>query len=332
MNNIKIFSGSRYPALARRVCRRSRIELNPSMVHPYNSTGCFEYQLLDDVKGKNAYLFQTFLPNLYDNHLQIWESLEAIDAACLNGAKNITLVASYVPYGRSDKTPGEKKFLPGTNVSLELLIRCWQTAGANRVIIVDPHSKKFAKFFNSVQCCKFLRHATVYEIDPTDLIVSEIKTEIDENPENFVLLTPDEGALERNTRLQKKLGIKMLCADKNRIKDNDVQSIKKDWSTEDTKGKKIIFRDDEVSSGGTVKKTLNGLGASESIVIATHGVFSEGALENLQQIENLEKIIVTDTLPISAEIKDALPVKIISVAGLISQQIIQIEKEIENIK
>ena len=322
MKNIKIFSGSAYPELAEKVCKILGTKLSPSKTYTY-STGCFERQLRDNVKGKNVYLFQTSLPNLCDNHIQIWEGLEMIDAASKNKAENITLVASYVPYARSDKIPGDPEFLPGTNISAELLIRCWQIAGANRVIVVDPHSKRFTTFFN---------YATVYEIDPTDLIVSEIKSEIAENPENSILLTPDKGALKRNLELQKILGIKMLCAEKSRIKDDEVKSIKKDWSVKDTEGKNIYFRDDEISSGGAVKETLNGLKANKNIVIATHGVFSEKARENLQQIENLEKIIVTDTLPISEEIKNALPLKIISVADLIAQTIIQIEKEIKDIR
>lgn len=333
--NIKIFSGSTYPELAKKVCEILGIELSPSKTHIYGSTGCFERQLQDDVKGKNVYLFQTFLPNINANHLQIWEGLEMIHAASLNGAKNITLVASYVPYGRSDKVPGDKKFLLGTNVSAELLIMCWQIAGVNRVIVVEPHSNRFAEFFNSDQRnynYKLSRYATVYKIDSADLIASEIEPEIAKNPENSLLLAPDKGAKDRNKKLQDILGIKMLCAEKDREKDDKVRSIRKEWNVKDTEGKDIYFCDDEISSGGTVKATLKGLKANKNIIIATHGVFSGNARENLQQVENLEKIIVTDTLPISAEIRDALPLKIISVAGLISQAIIQIEKEIENIK
>lgn len=330
MKSIKIFSGSSYQELAEEVCRILGIKLSPSRSYVYESTGCIEYQLKEDVKGRNVYLFQTFLPNLYLNHLQIWEGLQMIDAASLNGAKNITLVASYVPYARSDKIPGDLKFRPGMNISAELLIRCWQVAGVDSVIVVDPHSKRFAEFFN-LDCrnYKISRFSEFHEIDSTNLIASEVGPEIAKNKENSILLTPDEGALERNLELQEMLGIKMFCAKKKRVGDDKVQSIRKGWSIKDTEGKDIYFRDDEISSGGTVKQTLNGLKSNKNFVIATHGVFSKGALENLWQIKNLGKIIVTNTLPISTEMKDRLHLRIISVADLIAKKIVQIESEIQ---
>ena len=302
-----------------------------SKTHLYESTGCIEYQLQEDVKGKKVYLFQTFLPNLYDNHLLIWESLQMIDAASLNEAKNVTLVASYIPYARSDKVPGDKKFLSGMNISAELLIRCWQTAGADRIIAVDPHSRKFAGFFN-LDCrnYKISRLTEFCEIDTTNLIASDIGPKIAENPENSILLTPDEGALERNSELQRLLDIKMLCAKKKRMRDDKVRSVREGWTAKDTKGKDVYFRDDEISSGSTVKKTLEGLKSNKNFVIATHGVFSKGALDNLWQIRNLGRIIVTNTLPISTEIKDRLHPRIISVADLIAKKIIHIESEIQN--
>jgi len=258
----KIFSGSSYSELAEKVCKILGVKLSSSKTYTYNSTGCFERQLQENVKGKNVYLFQTAIPNLCDNHLLNWEGLEMIDAASLNGAENITLVVSYVPYARSDKVPGDKKFLPGTNINAQLLIRCWQIAGVNRVVVVEPHSKRFTTFFNSDSPhYKLYRFTTPYEIDPTDLIASEIKPEIAKNPENSILITPDEGAFDRNEKLQKILGIRMLCAEKDRKRDAPVQSIRKNWGVEDTEGKDIYFRDDEISSADTVKGTLNGLKA-----------------------------------------------------------------------
>ena len=71
----------------------------------------------------------------------------------------------------------------------------------------------------------------------------------------------------------------------------------------DVRGKVCVLIDDMIDTGGTLVKAADLLkkqGATKVYSFATHGVFSGPAAEKIAN-SSLEKVFVTDSIPISEE-------------------------------
>ena len=91
----------------------------------------------------------------------------------------------------------------------------------------------------------------------------------------------------------------------------------------DPKGKNIIIIDDMIDTAGTICHAATSLkekGAKQVSVMATHPVFSGSAYENLGK-EDIDKIVVTNTLPIKSELTK---VDTIDVSEILAENIYQI--------
>jgi ribose-phosphate pyrophosphokinase len=89
----------------------------------------------------------------------------------------------------------------------------------------------------------------------------------------------------------------------------------------DVRGKVAVIVDDMIDTGGTLgaaARTVMDEGAKEVYAVATHGVFSGNAFENLSN-SPLSGIVVTDTIPI----REGAPemIRVISTADLLTESI-----------
>ncbi len=88
-------------------------------------------------------------------------------------------------------------------------------------------------------------------------------------------------------------------------------------------GKDVVMVDDILDTAGTMANAavlLKKRGARRIILVATHGLFSGQALENLAN-PAIERVIVTDTVPVSAAVLKNSKIQIVSVAPLLSEVI-----------
>lgn len=95
------------------------------------------------------------------------------------------------------------------------------------------------------------------------------------------------------------------------------------------KSKLAIIVDDMVDTGGTLMTAANALlenGAQRVIACASHPVLSGPAVERLTK-SNIEKLIVTDTIPLGKEAIECGKIEVVSVAGLLAQAIENIHNE-----
>lgn len=308
LKEIRIFSGKSHPALAEKVCQQLKIPLSPLRIEEY-SNSCSEIILEKDVRDKIVFLIQTSSPdNLFKN---IWELLLMIKTVSVFGAKEIIVIMPYISYARSDKK--HKKYSDRMIIAGEFLIELLEEKGMKRFIGVDFHSEKFEKFFSS--------KTKVYHLSALPMIAKALK---EKNLRNAILLAPDKGARKKTSLLAKELKIPFGWVEKKRIDDTNIR-IKKIYG--EITGKDVIILDDEISAGTTIKvlaKELKKLRARSLTVAVTHGLFVRDALKNFQDIKILKEIIVTDTVPISREIKKSLPLRVLSIDKLLADKIKEI--------
>lgn len=309
MRKIKIFTGRSHPGLAKKICQNLQVPLSPMEIKEY-ANGCFEIVLKDNVRKKIVFLIQTSLPDSCYLHRDIWELFQMIDATSKSGAKEAIVVMPYISYARSDKI-----YTPGMTIAAELLVRLLETSGMRRFIGIDFHSMEFERFFSS--------KTRVYHLTALPLITRYLKNR---NLKDTILLPGDQAAFKRTALLAEKLNLLPGSVTKKRISDAQVkiERIRGEIAKKD-----VIIFDDEISTGSTVRtlgEEVKRLGARSLTVAVTHGPFVKRAIGNLQELKILKEVIVTDTVPISMDAKKSLPLKVLSVAGLLAKIIREIAK------
>jgi ribose-phosphate pyrophosphokinase len=87
--------------------------------------------------------------------------------------------------------------------------------------------------------------------------------------------------------------------------------------------------DDMVDTSGTLCQAAQALkdeGAEKVVAYITHPVLSGGAVERISK-SALDELVVTDTIPLSAEAKAAVRIRQLSVAELLAETIRRILEE-----
>ena len=302
MKEIKIFSGKSHPVLAKRICQKLGVSLSCLKSKEYRN-GCFELIFEEDVCQKIVFLVQTSLPDSYTLHKNIWELFQMINFAKNCNAEEIIVIMPYVSYARSDKI-----YTQGMGISGELLVKLLEHSGMTGFIGIDFHSDKFERFFSS----------KLYHLSAIDLLAGALE---ERNPETTFILPADMGALKKCSILATKLGMPFGRVEKERISDTEVEIKKIEGEFAD---KNVIIFDDEISTGTTLKtlaKEVEGRRAKSITFVVTHGLFVGDVVKNFQDIKKLIEIIVTDTIPISKEIKESLPLKVVSISNLLAEKI-----------
>lgn len=301
MQQALFFSGKSHLELAKKVSEKLNIPLGKVLDEEYKN-GCFEKILEGDIKNKKIFLFQTSRSDFNDLHNNIWELFQMINAAKSCGAKEVIIIMPYFSYGRSDKS-----YRPGMGVASELLAKLFVTSGADGFIGIDFHSDRLEKFFS----CE------VKNLSAISLLGDAIKKN---NYNNAFILPADIGAFKKGSILAKELNLPVGQVEKERFSETEVKikGIKGDFQNKD-----VIIFDDEISTGTTLKTLAEEIEDKVNSItfVVTHGLFVGNAVSNFKAIKKLKEIIITDTIPIKEEVKDSLPLNILSVADLLAEEI-----------
>ncbi|TNE99429.1 MAG: ribose-phosphate diphosphokinase, partial [Deltaproteobacteria bacterium] len=89
-------------------------------------------------------------------------------------------------------------------------------------------------------------------------------------------------------------------------------------------GKECIIIDDMIDTAGTLIeacKALRDNGASKVYACATHPIFSNPAIERIAGAEELDQVIVTDTIPLSDAAQNLDKIKVLSTAEILAKAI-----------
>jgi ribose-phosphate pyrophosphokinase len=97
----------------------------------------------------------------------------------------------------------------------------------------------------------------------------------------------------------------------------------------DVEGRTCILVDDIIDTAGTLcaaAEALKASGAIKVIAYCTHAVLSGKALENLDN-STLDELVVTDTIPLSAEAEANPRIRQLSIADELAESIRRVSNE-----
>ncbi len=299
---LKIFSGSSHPELAKAICEYNEIPLGASEIIKFSNENIM-VRLLENVRGSDVFVVQTSCPPVNEG---IMEMLIMIDALRYASAERITAVIPYFPYARSDK-----KDKPRISITARLMADLLQTAGAHRVLTMDLHSPQIQGFF----------HIPIDQLIAAPLICDYFRNK---DLSNAVLVAGDVGESKSIGRYANRLNLPIAIIDKRR--DGDDEKARAVHLIGDVQGKDALIIDDEIASGGTLFEAVQFLkryGVRSVSAATVHPVLSGRAVERLHQIE-LDELVVTNTIPLGGKQSQYEKFKVLSVAPLLGDAIMRI--------
>lgn len=302
-DNLKIFSGSGNPELTRAVCKYLEIPLGGAKVERF-ADGEKVIRVEDDVRGRDCFVLQSTCKPVDENLVELLIYLDCLRRA---SAKRITAVVPYFGYARQDRK--DEGRVP---ITAKLVANIIAAAGANRVLAIDLHAAQVQGFFDI----------------PVDHLSGELVLSRyfrDKKISNLTVVSPDVGNMKIASRYSERLGGELAIVHKKRISGSEAiaQVI-----IGEVKGRNIVMCDDIIATAGTVcsaAKLVKERGAEKIYIGATHGVFAGQALERLKQAP-IDEIVVTDTIPLTQEVRDFGDIKVLTVSTILGEAIKRIHR------
>jgi ribose-phosphate pyrophosphokinase len=300
MKGLKIFSGNSNPQLAKKIAESAGVELGYCQINRF-ADGEIQVEIHESVRGQNIFLVQSTCPPANENYMELFILMDALRRA---SAASITAVIPYYGYARQDR-----KVAPRAPISAKLMADLLTTAGADRVVSVDLHAAQIQGFFN----------VPVDHLFAIPTLARAWRESLGWG-ENFVAVSPDAGGVERTRAFAKRVECPMAIIDKRRSGPNEAKAL---HLIGDVRDKTAIIIDDMVDTAGTLTQAVDSLyknGAKRVFAVATHPVLSGPAISRLVE-SKLEKIWVTDTIPLSEAARNCGKIEVISVASLLAEAI-----------
>ncbi len=144
---------------------------------------------------------------------------------------------------------------------------------------------------------------------------------------NLTIVSPDAGGAERARAYAKRLDAELAIIDKRRSVDDGTAEVMNVIG--DVAGRTCIIQDDIIDTAGTITKAAGALkanGAERVLACAVHGVLSGPAIERIEK-SPIDKLIVTNTIPVTGERAACKKMVVLSVARLLGQAIKSIHEE-----
>ncbi len=303
--NLRVFSGNANRVLAEEICQHLRIEVGKANVSKF-SDGEFNFQILENVRGKDCFLVQPTCPPVDTN---LMELLIMLDAFRRSSAKRITAVIPYYGYARKDR-----KDKPRVPITAKLVANLISHAGADRVLLFDLHAGQIQGFFDIPADHLFAAPVLVGYFQSLQL-------------PNLTVVAPDAGGVERARAYAKRLDAELAIIDKRRDYDR-LGEVEVLHVVGDVEGRTALIIDDMIDTAGTLVKAGEALkrnGAETVYASATHAVFSGPAVERIEA-SPIQEVVVTNTIPSENSCRSA-KVRCLSVAGILGDAISSIHDE-----
>jgi len=293
-----IFSGNAHPALANSICQHLGMPLGRINVGTF-SDGEVSVEIMENVRGHEVVLVQPTCPPTNNN---LMELLAMADACRRASTTLITALIPYLGYSRQDRRPRAARVPITSKLVADLIV----AAGINRVVTVDVHADQIQGFFN----------IPLDNVYASPVLLGDVwKCEYP----NMVVVSPDVGGVVRARALAKRLDdADLVIIDKRRPQPNMAEVMNIIGEVSD---KTCVLVDDMVDTAGTLcqaAKVLKEHRAQRVVAYITHPVLSGPAVERIDASE-LDELVVSDTIPLSAAAQACSRIRQLSVAELLAE-------------
>ena len=275
-----LFSGSSNPALSERIVDELQIEPGKAEVSRF-SDGEVNVEIHENVRGQDVFIAQSTCAPTNDNLMELMIMADAIHRA---SATRVTAVIPYFGYARQDRRPRSARVAISAKVVADML----GSVGIDRMLTVDLHADQIQGFFNM----------PVDNVYASPVLVDHMISVGYENP---IIVSPDVGGVVRARAIAKQADdLDLAIIDKRRPQANETKVMN---VIGDVAGKTCVLVDDIVDTAGTLCTAAQALkeeGAINVVAYITHPVLSGNAISRIVASE-LDEMVVTDTIPLSAE-------------------------------
>lgn len=257
----------------------------------------------DNLRKRDVFIIQPTCPPVDSN---IMELLLMIDAAKRSSASEISVIIPYFGYSRQDRK--DRSRVP---ISAALIAGLIEYAGADRILTIDIHSEQEPGFVKIPWDNLYSSYS----------LLPELKKHF--SSDNLVVASPDKGGVLKATFYAELLdaeGLAIVFKERDVTKKNESKALD---VIGDVKGKDVLLVDDMIDTAGTIceaTRLIKERGAKSVSAAATHGLFSDPAPEKLAD-SFLDKIFITDSVPLRPEILKNPKMTVISVANLLAEAI-----------
>ena len=288
--NFTVIGGNASKDLAKRIARRLKakyVDVDTRTFPDGESKITFRHNLKKSV----VLVVQSTYPPVDTNLLQILSIISEVKKI----SSKIYAIMPYMGYARQDR-----QFLNGEIVTMSVVAKMLQAAGAKKIIAVDIHSKTALRHFK-------IPTENVSAIPELAKYLKKLKLK------NPIVVSPDTGGSLRAKKFADILKSDFITLKKSRNRKTGKVSIQS--TKADVNGKDLIIVDDIISTGGSVVKATQFLKKQKCkrvFVVCTHGLLVGDAEKNIKKA-GVTQIISTNTIPRS--------ISKVDVSGVIAQAV-----------
>ena len=272
-----------------------------SVQTPRFGSGEAKAYLGESIRGKDLFILVdvcnhsiTYTLNGYTNHMSPddhYQDLKRVIAACNGKAHRINVIMPFLYEGRQHKRNGRE--------SLDCAYALWELRdmGISNFITFDAHDPRVQ---NSIPLSGFDNFTPPYQFIKA-LLHSEDDLIVDKD--HLIVISPDEGALDRAIYFASVLGVDTGMFYKRRDYSTIINGknpiVAHEFLGENIDGKDIIIIDDMISSGGSMLDTarqLKKMNARRVFICCTFGLFTDGlkAFDEAYEKGYFDKVVTTD--------------------------------------
>jgi ribose-phosphate pyrophosphokinase len=295
---MKLFGGTSNTTLTQEVCDYLGIQPGKMAAKTF-SDGETQIEIHENIRGRDVFVLQSTCTPVNDNLMQLLIMMDALRRA---SADRVTAVIPYYGYGRQDR-----KVKPRVPISAKLVADLITVAGASRVVSVDLHAGQIQGYFN----------IPVDNLYAAPVLVKYMRAHFQDD---LVIVSPDAGGVERARAYAKRLEASLAIIDKRRDAPNVSEAMN---IVGEVKGKTAVILDDMIDTAGTLTqaaKALKDNGAGNIYACCTHPVLSGAAVERIEA-SPLDKVVVTNTIPLNEKARNGSKIMALSVAELLGETI-----------
>lgn len=298
LTNMMIFSGSANRPLAARVAAQLHLPLGKIRLEGF-SDGELMVDVEENVRNQDIFIIQPLCSPVNDHLMELIFMTDAFRRA---SAQQVTAVIPYMGYARQDRRPYSAR----VPISAKVIANMVTAVGVSRVLTVDLHADQIQGFFD-------ISLDNVYAMP---VLLGDIWKRRN-GP--LAVISPDVGGVVRARALTKHLeDAQLAIIDKRRPKPNESEVM---HIIGDVGGYPCVIIDDIVDTAGTLCQAAAALkqnGAERVSAYCTHPVLSGEAIANIRE-SKLDELVVTDTIPLSAEAEACGAIRQLSIANMLAE-------------